>query len=477
MKGQARVHLSGKPMDTLVLLASRPGQLVAKSQLQQEIWGGSSVTNSAIEQTIHRIRVVLEDNRELPIYIETIQGEGYRFIGDVDEVIAPIDVGDDTSVSASRRPFWTRIAFSRLRANGRITWISIILTVVGLCGGVGWVLSPRTSQPSSFTVSGRTLSVFDDEKRLCWRHTFDEFPASANDSTYPRVLFSDLDTDGEFETLFVYTPLDARGVAPPSSGSQLYCFSRTGHLRWSKPFGTGFRTPRGRSYPAALYSVSLLGRLAKPRKDGGVIIVGGHLGGTWVYEVEIYTAAGERVGSYLHPGWFFAMAIVDLNRDGNEEIVLGGVNNGFGEHGYAATLVVLDSRRIEGQGSTPPGDDRRAVGYKTGTETGSILLRDFAPAQNDNTYCAVHSIVVADDLIDVKVSQDGLTPTFVHYRFDQHLRLTSVQPELSFEKALLREFHGPDTNSARQEFLMKRLGQLRIIRNEFSSVTMSPVSH
>jgi hypothetical protein len=344
---------------------------------------------------------------------------------------------------------------------------AMALLALALTSLAAWLWTRRAGPASGFTVTGRTLTVYDDQKRVKWRHEFPTFPDPIEDGDHPKALFSDFTGTGNPATLFLYYPADSQGRHTANYSAQLCYFNDNGRLIWSQTFGTEFRTPKGRFYPASLYTVNLLGRLHKPRPDGGVIVAGGYHGGTWVYEIEIYTATGKKVGSYLHPGWLYAMQIEDLNGDGVDEILLGGVNNGYEESGYAAALVVLDSRRITGQGASPPGDDRQATGMPTGTEAASILISDFAPKPDENSFCVVHQLAAAAGIVELKVTQQRPELPFVYYRFDRQLRLTHVQPELNFEAKLVEALPKPVTNADRNRFLLKRLGALKVLRNEF----------
>ena len=65
------------------------------------------------------------------------------------------------------------------------------------------------------------------------------------------------------------------------------------------------------------------------------------------------------------------MEVADLDGDGVDEVILGGVNDSCRETSneelpYEATLVVLDSRRMNGTGPIVPGDDRVVAGLSTG---------------------------------------------------------------------------------------------------------------
>jgi len=343
---------------------------------------------------------------------------------------------------------------------------AVVVTLLALTAGLWWVFG-RGGEPVSFTVDGRVLTVFDSQKRLLWSHTFPQSLLCA--PSHACVLFTDADGDGHTETIFNYDPVIFSDQTVPGGGSELWLFDRAGRVKWSRKFGTAFVTTTGEHYPGQLYSLSLLGRLSKPRVDGGVILAGGHFESSWIYQVEIFTADGRKVGSYLHPGWFFTMAVTDLNNDGVEEVLLGGVNNGYEETGYAATLVALDSRRISGQGSVPPGTGRQAADLPTGEEAAVLLFRDYAPVTNPYYYCRIIDVAVAGGEVQAHGVQGLAGAPQLDYHLDSHLRLTAIQPDPGFADKLLTGLRKPLTEAARQREFMRRLGGIKVLRNEFDT--------
>jgi TolB-like protein/DNA-binding winged helix-turn-helix (wHTH) protein/Tfp pilus assembly protein PilF len=85
------LKLARIPMELLLLLVDQPGQLVTREQIVERVWGKNVFldTDNGINAVIRRIRQVLEDDPEQPRFIQTVVGRGYRFIADVDEIIAP----------------------------------------------------------------------------------------------------------------------------------------------------------------------------------------------------------------------------------------------------------------------------------------------------------------------------------------------------------------------------------------------------
>ena len=77
-----RLKLERIPMELLLLLIERHGQLVTREQIVEKIWGAGTFFDSdnSINAAINKIRRVLRDDSERPQFVETVTGKGYRFI-------------------------------------------------------------------------------------------------------------------------------------------------------------------------------------------------------------------------------------------------------------------------------------------------------------------------------------------------------------------------------------------------------------
>jgi DNA-binding winged helix-turn-helix (wHTH) protein len=76
------------PMEVLLLLAERRGQLVTREEIIEKLWGKDHFldTDNAINTAIRKIRQVLKDDTEQPRFVQTVTGRGYRFIGQISEI-------------------------------------------------------------------------------------------------------------------------------------------------------------------------------------------------------------------------------------------------------------------------------------------------------------------------------------------------------------------------------------------------------
>ena len=78
------ITLTTKAFGVLAHLMSRPNMVVSREQLLDHVWGWDDPSGMrTVDVRIAEIRRKLGDTASEPEFIETIPGEGYRFIGDV----------------------------------------------------------------------------------------------------------------------------------------------------------------------------------------------------------------------------------------------------------------------------------------------------------------------------------------------------------------------------------------------------------
>ena len=77
------VQVRAKVMDLLTYLAARPGEVVSKERLLDDVWGSQAVSESALTRTVTELRQALGDDADAPHLLETIPKRGYRLIGSV----------------------------------------------------------------------------------------------------------------------------------------------------------------------------------------------------------------------------------------------------------------------------------------------------------------------------------------------------------------------------------------------------------
>ena len=78
--GTANISLTAREFDLLVYFAEHPGQVFSRSQLLDKVWGyGHEGYEHTVNTHINRLRNKIENNPEIPAFINTVWGVGYQF--------------------------------------------------------------------------------------------------------------------------------------------------------------------------------------------------------------------------------------------------------------------------------------------------------------------------------------------------------------------------------------------------------------
>ena len=79
-RGDQPIHLRRQTLSLLRHLAERPDRLVTKDELINELWPGIDVSPTVVKVCVREIRHALGDEAVNPQFVETVGGQGYRFI-------------------------------------------------------------------------------------------------------------------------------------------------------------------------------------------------------------------------------------------------------------------------------------------------------------------------------------------------------------------------------------------------------------
>ena len=77
-----KVKLGQQAFKLLLLLLQRPGETRTREELRQQLWPSNTFVDfeHSLNKAVHLLRQALGDSASNPRYIETIAGQGYRFI-------------------------------------------------------------------------------------------------------------------------------------------------------------------------------------------------------------------------------------------------------------------------------------------------------------------------------------------------------------------------------------------------------------
>jgi len=112
-RGSHALKLERIPFEILLLLLEHRDEIVTRDQIVSRVWGEAAFldTDNSIRGAIRKLRQVLKDDAETPRFIQTVTGQGYRFIA---LVIAPKEAIVASEPAASAVPTSDRDFVSEL---------------------------------------------------------------------------------------------------------------------------------------------------------------------------------------------------------------------------------------------------------------------------------------------------------------------------------------------------------------------------
>jgi TolB-like protein/Flp pilus assembly protein TadD len=191
-----RIRIEPRPLELLMLLVNRRGELVTREEIVQRLWGRDVFIDidTSVNTVVRKLRRALRDSASRSRFVETVQGKGYRFIADVESADAVIlavlpfenlqrdseldyladGLTEETIVGLGR------IDPERLRVIGRTSSVAYrrstkSLTEIGRGLGVDYLLEGSVrSAGGRFRVSSRLVRVSDQVQ--IWTDTYDRAP-------------------------------------------------------------------------------------------------------------------------------------------------------------------------------------------------------------------------------------------------------------------------------------------------------------
>jgi Tol biopolymer transport system component/DNA-binding winged helix-turn-helix (wHTH) protein len=139
-RGSRAIKLERIPLEVLVLLVEHTGEIVVRDEIVARVWGKGVFldTDNSIRGAIRKLRQALRDDAESPRFIQTVVGQGYRFI-------APIE--GHISVSVATQPLVELPPPAKSRAWGK-PWryrVAVLCAVFLSVGVLVWTAVSRTS--------------------------------------------------------------------------------------------------------------------------------------------------------------------------------------------------------------------------------------------------------------------------------------------------------------------------------------------
>lgn len=152
LRDELPVHLGPKVFEILLTLVENRGHTVKKSELFQRVWADAFVEEGSLNRNISTLRRALNEDASEPRWIKTVPKRGYRFDGDVREVLE-----EDEQVIVERRMKYKVAVRENTEIRTGLSLRALIAAAVGTVIGiflVAWavVRSPGSDANAASTV-------------------------------------------------------------------------------------------------------------------------------------------------------------------------------------------------------------------------------------------------------------------------------------------------------------------------------------
>src|SRR5271165_4373372 len=138
-----QIRLQSQPFKLLAALLEKPGEVVSRESLQQQLWGADTIVDfdHSLGIAVNKLREALGDHAENPRFVETLAKRGYRFIAPVktleaSDLLRPAPSSLTGAASADRKS-----------AVARWRWIAASLLGVSALLGLALFLRPPSRRP------------------------------------------------------------------------------------------------------------------------------------------------------------------------------------------------------------------------------------------------------------------------------------------------------------------------------------------
>ena len=226
-------RLSGKPLQILSLLVSRPGEIIGRHELQRHLWGETSFGDfeQGLNTAINKLRQALGDSAEQARYVETVPGRGYVFI-------APVERGSE-NVLLEMAPLSSLPVVPRLKRRTRLEWAAGLVTLLfTLSFGAYW-LGTKSAGPPASAAAFQMVLTSPPGFALEGAASRQAFSVSPDGS---RLAFTAMNSSGEF-SVFVrsFDSLESRMLAGSQDAHSVF-WSPDGKALYSTANGKLWRT-------------------------------------------------------------------------------------------------------------------------------------------------------------------------------------------------------------------------------------------
>jgi DNA-binding winged helix-turn-helix (wHTH) protein len=173
------LKLEAKPFQVLAALLRRPGELVTRDELREELWAADTFVefDHSLNTAVNKLRSALGDSAREPKFIETLHRRGYRFIGELGGPWASAHGSESGRPEVQRTP-----GAEPLVSMASAATIATVSAVAGIVFGICLTLvtapepaarvvreqTPPPSPPPSFGTILTSIAASRARQQLVW---------------------------------------------------------------------------------------------------------------------------------------------------------------------------------------------------------------------------------------------------------------------------------------------------------------------
>jgi DNA-binding winged helix-turn-helix (wHTH) protein/tetratricopeptide (TPR) repeat protein len=169
IKHGIRVNIQKQPFEILCILLERAGRIVSREEMRARLWPQNTFVEyeDSLNTAVRKLRAALGDSSGLPRYIETVSGQGYRFIAPV-TVENPPDAVRAAEVAVKPSPDLANRQYQRL-SKTRVT-LALAFALAAGAGVWAWVERHRSTVTAAHRGSSADARADDlyQKGRLFW---------------------------------------------------------------------------------------------------------------------------------------------------------------------------------------------------------------------------------------------------------------------------------------------------------------------
>jgi hypothetical protein len=330
---------------------------------------------------------------------------------------------------AIERAFYHRAIFALPRfLKTQIAVRILVLSALLIAAATVYFVVTRHGPPAHWRMEDTTLIITDQEGKELWRYLskrpiYSAFYQAPPAIENPPVWIGELNSGGGVKVI-VSEKMDGK------ESDSLVCFSDSGTEEWRFTPGRQVKAPSDNFAPFIFMIRRFVVTPMGEGRQNAILVIAYHFP-FYPTQIALLAANGKIEHEYWHSGHIAigmnTMRIEDLNKDGIDEIYLGGTSNG----NRLATLVILDPDDFTGASieSNPK--------YQLGNfDPGREIARVFFPRAciQNYPYNNVENLIVTGTSLAVSVSEP-FSPVNYFCNLTQHLEVAGLSFGDGYRKA------------------------------------------